>query len=112
MDDPNERIPMRQRQKMIQPDMELSDSEDEGEGGRRNYQSNKSAGKASASGKTPEIEIPTSNVLSANSRATRSPHTATTAVSSETVPSPAEADAATDAAEKNGSAAMEVDTTK
>ncbi|EUC67116.1 histone deacetylase [Rhizoctonia solani AG-3 Rhs1AP] len=112
MDDPNERIPMRQRQKMIQPDMELSDSEDEGEGGRRNHQSNKSAGKAPASGNTPEIEIPTSNLLASNSQATRSPHTATTAVSSETVPSPTEAAAPADEAEKNGAAAMEVDTTK
>ncbi|CAE6469013.1 unnamed protein product [Rhizoctonia solani] len=133
MDDPNERLPMRQRQKMIQPDMELSDSEDEvrqrqkmiqpdmelsdsedeGEGGRRNHQSNKSTGKAITSRKTPEIEIPTSNVLSANSQATRSPHT-TTAVSGERAATPAETTATVtaDAAEKNGSAAMDVDTAK
>ncbi|CAE6530219.1 unnamed protein product [Rhizoctonia solani] len=112
MDDPNERIPMRQRQKMIQPDMELSDSEDEGEGGRRNHQSNKSAGKPTTSRKTPEIDIPTSDLISANSQAIRSPHTATTAVSSETVPSPAGVVATADAAEKNGAAAMDVDTAK
>lgn len=102
---------------MIQPDMELSDSEDEGEGGRRNRQDHKTAGKATTSAKTPEIDIPTSSLVSGNPQPPRSPHTATTVISGETVPSPATASnsanpvAGADGSEKNdSSAAMEVDT--
>ncbi|ELU44643.1 copper radical oxidase [Rhizoctonia solani AG-1 IA] len=102
-------IPMNESP-MIQPDMELSDSEDEGEGGRRNHQSHKSAGKAVASGKTPEIDVPTSNLHSTSIQGTRSPPPATTAVSSEPVPVPTATEAG--AAEKDGSADMEVDATK
>jgi len=36
--DPNERRPQSERDRRIQPEGELSDSEDEGEGGRRNHQ--------------------------------------------------------------------------
>ncbi|KAF8610472.1 histone deacetylase [Ceratobasidium sp. AG-I] len=66
MDDPNERIPMRQRQRMIQPDMELSDSEDEGEGGRRNHQEHKTTRKATTPGKTPEVDASSSTLPSGN----------------------------------------------
>lgn len=95
---------------MIQPDMELSDSEDEGEGGRRNHQSNKSTGKVTPSAKTPELDASNSGLLSADPQATRSPHTATTAISSEAIPSPTAGEG--EAAENNGSAAMDVDTAK
>jgi histone deacetylase 1/2 len=91
---------------MIQPDMELSDSEDEGEGGRRNHQDHKSGGKEIVSGKAPEIDISASTLLSSNSLS-RSPHATKASISSETAPS-----SGANESEKNDSGApMEVDTT-
>ncbi|QRV86191.1 histone deacetylase family protein [Ceratobasidium sp. AG-Ba] len=97
MDDPNERLPMRQRQRMIQPDMELSDSEDEGEGGRRNHQENKTAEKT-----TTEAE----QTSSSRKTPTASPKPATPAAASETATSVAPVQEQ----EKNDSESMEVDT--
>lgn len=95
---------------MIQPDMELSDSEDEGEGGRRNRESHKTTGKATSSGKTPEADTTTSTRLSANPRASKSPSVAAT--SGEAPGGATTGNPTTLAgAEKNDSgAAMDVDT--
>ncbi|KAG8727291.1 histone deacetylase, partial [Ceratobasidium sp. 428] len=106
MDDPNERLPVRQRQRMIQPDMELSDSEDEGEGGRRNHQENKTAEKGAL--KPADTDAGSSTLLSSN-RLTASPQTTTSTVAPE-ANSRSGITAPTQESEKNGSAPMEVDT--
>ncbi|KAG8684551.1 histone deacetylase, partial [Ceratobasidium sp. 395] len=106
MDDPNERLPVRQRQRMIQPDMELSDSEDEGEGGRRNHQENKTVEKSAL--KPAEADAGSSTLLSSN-RLTTSPQTATSMIAPE-ASSRSGVIAPTQESEKNGSVPMEVDT--
>jgi histone deacetylase 1/2 len=99
---------------MIQPDMELSDSEDEGEGGRRNHQENKTAEKPSG-GQVRDIDISSSTLLSGNPTSA-SPQTTTSTVPPESIPNSAANDvpASTEPAqepEKNDSVPMDVDST-
>ncbi|KAG9126914.1 histone deacetylase [Ceratobasidium sp. 392] len=113
MDDPNERLPMRQRQRMIQPDMELSDSEDEGEGGRRNHQENKTAERSTAI-KVADVEVASSTLRSGNLPIT-SPRTATSTVSPDAAPNSGPGSVSNSVAqaqdsEKNDSVPMDVDT--
>ncbi|KAG8747995.1 histone deacetylase [Ceratobasidium sp. 414] len=112
MDDPNERLPVRQRQRMIQPDMELSDSEDEGEGGRRNHRENKTVEKATTE-KMAETDIPSSTLLSSNPPTAS--QTSTSVGASETISNTRSGNASNSTApaqepEKNDSVPMDVDT--
>lgn len=70
---------------MIQPDMELSDSEDEGEGGRRNHQEHKTTRKTTTPGKTPEVDGSSSALPSGNAPPSKGSQAESTRATTETL---------------------------